>query len=83
MSIPVDVLPRGATEIRTRDRKTLVKTDPNRDPRGGFPRGDPNWATSLVLGAVAVATLLITGSPDGVPVVVGAVVVALRVTPRS
>ena len=52
------------------------------DPREGSSR-DPNWATALVLGALAVATLVITGSPHDVPVVVGAVVVALGVTPRD
>ena len=52
------------------------------DPREG-PSRDPNWATALVLGALAVATIVITGSPHDVPVVVGAVVVALGVSPRD
>jgi len=52
------------------------------DPRAGSSR-DPNWATALVLGALAMATLVITGSPQDVAVVVGAVVVALGVPPRG
>ena len=43
---------------------------------------DPKWATALVLGAVAVATLAITGSPQDVPVVVGTVLVALGISPE-
>jgi hypothetical protein len=52
------------------------------DPPDGSYR-DPNWATALVLGALAVATLVITGAPHDVPVVVGAVVVALGAPPRA
>ena len=52
------------------------------DPRKGSSR-DPNWATALVLGTLAMATLVITRSPQDVPVVVGAVVVALGVSPRD
>lgn len=50
------------------------------DPHAGSS-GDPKWATALVLGALAVATLVITGSPHDVPVVVGTVLVALGIDP--
>lgn len=49
-------------------------------PPGGSAR-DPRWATAAVLGATAVATLLVTGSPHDVPVVVGTVLVALGIDP--
>lgn len=50
--------------------------DPPRDAR------DPQWATALVLGALAIATLAITRTPTDVPVVVGAVLVALGLPAR-
>jgi hypothetical protein len=54
------------------------------DPPGGFPlRGPELVATSLVFSALAVAVLVITGSPQDVPVVVGTVVMALRIILRG
>lgn len=48
------------------------------DPLGSRRR-DPRWATALVVGSVAVATLAITRSAADVPVVVASVLIALGV----
>ena len=43
---------------------------------------DPRWATALVLSGLAALTLLTTGTPDDVPVVLAAVIAAIGVEAR-
>ena len=40
---------------------------------------DPRWATALVLSALAALTLVTTGAPGDVPVVLAAVIAAIGV----
>jgi hypothetical protein len=66
--------------MKARQKRATAEPSRNEAPR---PYQDPKWATTLVLGTVAVATLAITRSVTDVPVVLGvlgSLLLALGVT---